>query len=364
MIEIRSGTGEFAYTVLIGNGIGREAAEAISRESPGMRSALITDGHVREILADTFLGVLKAAGLAAEVFEFEAGEANKNQDTVTELQHQLLEKRYGRDTLVIALGGGVVGDIAGFVAATYLRGVPWVNVPTTLLAMVDSAIGGKVGVDTKYGKNTVGAFWMPRLVIMDTAYLSKLPPKELLSGLFEALKTFYTSDEKSLALVEKIDPSEPARDLENLRAIVERSVRIKIGITKRDPREENERKIVNFGHTIGHAIELLADFKMPHGYCVAYGILAETRLSELLGILPKIEANRIFASLERLGIRPGDFPKFSAERIIEATKMDKKVLGGKPHYVLLERVGAVHVKNGEYAHAVNDETVKKALAEL
>lgn len=362
--NIQSGAGDLAYSVVIGNGIEAQIAQMISQEANGKRIALITDSNVRGVFGDEFLSTLTSAGLVAEYFDFAAGEVNKNQETATALQHELLEKRYGRDTLIIGFGGGIVGDVAGYVAATYLRGVPWVNVPTTLLAMVDSSIGGKVGIDTKYGKNTVGAFWMPRAVLMDIRYLAKLPPKEVMNGLFEAVKTFFTSEKDSLALIERVDPGNPAADLENLRKIVEASVRIKLGITKRDPREENERKIVNFGHTIGHAIELLADFKIPHGFCVAYGMLVETKISELLGVLSPLESAAIFRVLERLGIRTADFPAFSVEKIIETTRGDKKTLRGKPHYVLLERVGAVLFKDEQYAHAVEDAVVLNALQML
>ncbi|KKW19580.1 MAG: 3-dehydroquinate synthase [Parcubacteria group bacterium GW2011_GWA2_51_10] len=353
-----------SYSILIGTGIGQKIAETISQEAAGMRVAVITDSGVRAILGEQFLRALKTAGLSAEIFEFRAGEESKNQDTITALQHALLEKRYGRDTLIVALGGGVVGDVAGFVAATYLRGVPWINVPTTLLAMVDSAIGGKVGIDTPYGKNTIGAFWMPRAVLMEIEYLSQLPAKEILNGLFEAVKTFFTSDKDSLALVERLDPAHPAEDLANLAQIVEASVRIKEGITKRDLREESERKIINFGHTIGHAIELLSRYKLPHGYSIAWGMLVEAKISELLGHLSEGDSRLIFATLSRLGIQSADFPSFNPEEIIEATKGDKKVRGGKPHYVLLERIGSVYVKDGLYAHPVDDEVVKRALQSL
>ena len=349
------------YSLVIGPGLEGQLCEIINKEARGYRVALLTDSVVKKIWGKQLLLNLQASGINAELFDFPQGERNKNQKTVTELQHQLLERRFGRDTLIIALGGGVVGDLAGFVAATYLRGVPYINVPTTLLAMVDSAIGGKVGIDTPYGKNTIGAFWLPRAVIMDIQYIGRLPRHEVINGLLEAVKTFFTSDRNDLENALKLDLEEPLKTGEILQRIIYASAKFKVGITERDVREKNERRVLNFGHTIGHALELLSEYTISHGWCVGYGILVEAKISELLGILSEAESREIFRSLEHFGILPADFPKYPAEKIIEATMRDKKVREGIPYYVLLESLGSVHKKDGQYAHPVDAKIVQKAL---
>ena len=352
------------YTVSIGLGLEQELREVARREGSNSRIAVITDRRVEKMFGTQILSALERPGKPVELFSFSDGERNKNQKTVTALQHELLKGRYGRDTLIFAVGGGIVGDVAGFVAATYLRGVPYVNVPTTLLAMVDSSIGGKVGIDTKYGKNTIGSFWLPRAVVMDIQYLVKMPRGGIVDGLLEAVKTFITSDREVLMLSEKLNLDEPLKTADILQEIIFRSVSYKIGVTERDVREGNERMVLNFGHTIGHAIELLSGYRLPHGFAVGYGILAEAKISELLGILSSGGCAEVYRHLSRLGITTKDFPRYSPEQILEATLGDKKTRGGVTKYVLLETIGKVHQRDGQYAHPVPDDIVKKALNEL
>jgi 3-dehydroquinate synthase len=357
-----SGEGQ-TYSVSIGLGLEKVLQDAAALEGKNSRIAVITDRRVERMFGAQILSALEIPGKHAELFSFPDGERNKNQKTVTALQHELLKGRYGRDTLIFAAGGGVVGDVAGFVASTYLRGVPYVNVPTTLLSMVDSSIGGKVGIDTKYGKNTIGSFWLPRAVIIDMQYLDKMPREKIVNGLLEAMKTFMTSDREALSLVDKLNLAEPLKSPEILQEIIFRSVSFKVGVTGRDVREGNERMVLNFGHTIGHAIELLSGYRLPHGYAVGYGILIETKISELLGALSSSDCAEIYKHLARLGIVPKDFPRYSPEKILEATLADKKTRGSVTKYVLLESVGKVHQKGGQYAHSVTDEIVRKALTE-
>lgn len=352
------------YPVVIGSGLGKGLRDIAAHEAGDSRIVVITDKLVEKMFGTQILSALETAGKPVELFSFPDGERNKNQKTVTALQHELLRARYGRDTLIVAVGGGIVGDVAGFVAATYLRGIPYINVPTTLLAMVDSSIGGKVGIDTKYGKNTIGSFWLPRAVIMDIQYLAKMPRGGIVNGLLEAVKTFMTSDREALSLAEKLNLDDPLKTPDILQEIIFRSVGIKVGVTGRDVREGNERMVVNFGHTIGHAIELLSGYRLPHGFAVGYGILVEAKISELLGILSPADCAEVYRHLARFGIMPKDFPRHSPEEILEATLADKKVRGGVPRYVLLESIGKVQQKDGQYAHPVADEIVKKALKEV
>lgn len=351
--------GESSYPILIGEKLERELVRAVRAEGE-RRVAVIADSSVARLLAPKLVASIRKSGLKADLFLFPAGEKYKNQATVTKLQHQMLKKKFGRDSLVVAQGGGVTGDLAGFVAATYMRGIPYIHVPTTLLAMVDSSIGGKVGVNTPYGKNTVGAFWQPRGVYMDIDFLAHLPKKEFVNGLFEAIKTFFTSDAKSLRRLQSIDLDSPLDSAAMLQSTIHRSVSIKAGIVARDERETGERLVVNFGHTIGHAIELLSKFKIGHGYAVGYGMLVESKISELLGLISPNEFAMIETYLKTLGIGGAALSKFSISKVLETAKTDKKSKKGIPHYVLLSGIGSVHTKNGQYAHPVKDAIVKKA----
>lgn len=361
---IPAGSGGETYPLIIGLGLEKELLAVIKREGRGRRVAIITDNRVEKIHGRRILAVLKKTCLPVELMRFPHGERHKNQKTVTALQHGLLKRKYGRDTLIVATGGGVVGDVAGFVAATYLRGVPYVHIPTTLLAMVDSSIGGKVGIDTEYGKNTVGAFWQPRAVIMDLRYLEGMPPRAIVNGLMEAIKTYLTSDRALLELALLLDIEHPLRTAGILHRIICSSASIKAGIIRRDVREKNERRLLNFGHTIGHALELLSGYRLPHGYAVGYGMLAEAKVSELLGILSSAERLKICRALAHFGIRAAVLRKYPIADIMKAAKGDKKARAGAPHYVLLRSIGMVYKKGGQFAHPVPDTVVRKALKSL
>lgn len=350
------------YPLVIGYHLEDRIAAALHTE--GKRVVVISDSTVGEKWGADVRTRLGERGISAELFTFPAGEQNKTQENVTRLQNFLLQNHYGRDSIIVALGGGVAGDLAGYVAATYMRGIPYINVPTTLLAMVDSSVGGKVGVDTPYGKNTIGAFWQPRGVFADLRFLQGLPKKEFISGLLEAVKTFITSDKSALALVEKLDLDAPLGTRDVLQEIVARSVRFKAGVASRDEREENERRILNFGHTVGHAIELLSGFSMPHGYAVGYGMLVEAKISELMGILPAEACAELFALLRRFDIEPAGLKPYAIDKVLEAMKTDKKSRGGVAYCVLLQSIGSVLIKDGQYAHPVEEVVVQRAYESL
>ncbi|MCR4280731.1 MAG: 3-dehydroquinate synthase, partial [Candidatus Kaiserbacteria bacterium] len=268
------------YPMIIGTGLEKEILSILEKEAQKRRIVIITDNRVSKMFGQNLLSTVKKSGRPVEMMHFPNGEQNKTQKTVTDLQHALLKKHYGRDTLIIALGGGVVGDVVGFVAATYLRGVPYIQMPTTILAMVDSSIGGKTGINTPFGKNTIGAFYQPQAVIADLNSLAKQSRKEIINGLMEAIKTFLTSDKDALSLAIELNLDSPLKTPEILQEIVFRSVQIKAGIAERDEKETNERRVVNFGHTIGHSIELLSGYRLPHGYAVGYGMLVEAKIAE------------------------------------------------------------------------------------
>ncbi|OGG79611.1 3-dehydroquinate synthase [Candidatus Kaiserbacteria bacterium RIFCSPLOWO2_01_FULL_54_13] len=352
-----------SYPIIIGTHLEKELISAVEREGKS-RVAIIADTTTRKLFSGRIARLLKRKGRSVDVLSFPTGEQNKNMKTVARLQHSLLEKRFGRDTLIIALGGGVVGDAAGFVAATYLRGVPYIQVPTTFLAIVDSSVGGKVGVDTRYGKNMIGAFYQPRAVVADLSFLSSLSKQQIVNGLVETIKKFMTSEKRSLPLALKLDPKRPLKMPRLLQEIAYRSVRIKARVVMSDEEEKNERRILNFGHTVGHAIELLSRYRLPHGFAVGYGILVETKISELLGVLSAKDCRAVVSYLGRFGIEASAIKKYPVGKVLQAIKGDKKARRGIPHYVLLKSIGSVYTKGGQYAHPVPDAVVRKAYLSL
>ena len=257
------------------------------------------------------------------------------------LTDALLAERYGRDAAVIAVGGGVTGDLAGFVAATYLRGVPWVNVPTSLVAMVDASVGGKTGVDAPSGKNLVGAFHQPRLVVADIDTLRTLPGAAFAGGLAEAVKHGVIADAAYFALLSEHAPAILDCDGALLEQVVARSVAIKAAVVAADPLEAGRRSILNYGHTVGHAIEAVSGLRMAHGAAVAIGMVIEARLGERLGHTAAGTATAVASALQRFRL-PVDVPReLAADALVETMRVDKKGRGGALRFALPARVGAM-----------------------
>lgn len=334
--------------VFVGSGLLAKLPELLKEKLPAYRYALITDSTVEKLYGEKLVQALNAAGLTTELFSFEAGEQSKNEATKQMLDHALLEKNYGRDTVILALGGGVVGDLAGFVAATYLRGVPFVQIPTTVLAMVDSSIGGKVGIDTAFGKNLLGAFWHPRLIVADLNTLDTLSEKERINGWFEALKMFVCLDAESFARAKNgFDPT-----------LLERAMQLKMQVVEKDEREAGLRAILNFGHSVGHALEKLSHYTLPHGYAVALGMLVEARASVELSRLNESVWKDIIQVLTALGVRASDLKKYTFESVWKALQNDKKNRDGEVRWVVLEDIGQAKTQ------AVTNEIAQKAWQEV
>jgi 3-dehydroquinate synthase len=296
-----------------------------------------------------------------------AGEAHKTRDTWAAITDQLLDAQLGRDSVIIALGGGVVCDVAGFVAATFMRGVPVVHIPTTLLAMIDASIGGKTGVDTSHGKNLVGAFHQPSAVIVDAQVLATLPVEELRSGLAEALKHGAIADAAYFDFIgrhaSELVADEPGgRDLEGLSHVIEKSVRIKVGVVAADEREMGARKALNFGHTIGHAIEMLSGYTMRHGEAVGVGMVLEATAAEREGITEPGTASRICAALESAGLPVNRPSGTSVSRIIESMQSDKKSRLGAIEYAVPARIGVMAAADSGYTVRLPDSVIAEVLA--
>jgi len=327
---------------------------------------VISDSRVAELYGDWILSILRDGGLEAELFAFPSGEWNKTRETWAELSDDLLASGFGRDSAVIAFGGGVTGDLAGFVASTYKRGVPVVQVPTTLLAMVDSAVGGKTGVDAVGAKNVIGTFHHPVDVLIDPILLQTLPKHQLIAGLAEAVKMGAIFDADLFADLERLAADPPTSDPELLEPIIRRCVELKADVVGRDPLEGGERQVLNFGHTAGHALEVLAGFSILHGEAVAGGMRLEAFMGEILGVTEPGTAQRITDLPEACGcpdvVAEADT---TAERILEAAAHDKKARAGALRWVMLERIGVVDCPDGVVARNIDEtaelETVRMAL---
>ncbi|HEX7937526.1 MAG TPA: 3-dehydroquinate synthase [Gemmatimonadaceae bacterium] len=351
---------ELRYPIVVKSGALSGLTDVVRAAGEGHRVAIITDRNVGRRYAKR-VGKLLAG---STVYTISAGERHKNRKTWATLTDRLLDDGFGRDTTIVALGGGVVGDLAGFVAATYMRGVPVVQVPTTLLAMVDASVGGKTGVDTRAGKNLVGAFHQPSAVVIDPDVLKTLPADHIRAGFAEIIKHGVVADAGyfAQALSFATRHSMNGRDgLVDLTDLVRRSVAIKASVVARDERESGVRKVLNFGHTLGHAIEASKKFAVLHGYAVAMGMVAEARIAEAMGIAGPETVASIREACGAAGL-PATVPRIPVSRLLAFTRSDKKARGGLVHYSLPKAVGEMAGAEQGWSLPVSDATVQAALA--
>lgn len=351
-----------SYDILINAGLVRQLDTILEEYCPAAAYAVISDSHVAQLYGESIAKQVSGAGCQVELFTFPAGESSKTRDTWAALSDQMLAAHFGRDCAVIAVGGGVVNDVAGFVAATYLRGVPLVQVPTSLLAMIDSSIGGKTGVDVPAGKNLVGAFHQPRVVVADPDLLGSLSSVQLAAGLAEAVKHGVVADAEYFAFLEAEYAAIFAKHAPALERLVRRSVEIKASVVALDERERGRRAILNFGHTIGHAIEATSKYEVLHGEAVAIGMVYEGRLAESLGIAAAGTVRRITGVLERLHL-PTERPDGSqVDDLVAAMRSDKKVRAGEIRLALPKAIGSAHGSDGEgWTVVVNEDAIRQVL---
>jgi 3-dehydroquinate synthase len=295
-----------------------------------------------------------------------AGEDHKTREQWAAITDRLLAAGCARDTTIIALGGGVIGDLAGFVAATYMRGIPVVQIPTTLLAMVDASVGGKTAVDTPAGKNLVGAFHPPSLVIIDPETLATLPPRELRAGLAEVIKHGVIANAAEIDAVAAIVPSLGNGSLptQALESLIERSVRIKATVVAADERELGLRKVLNFGHTIGHGVEAASDYSLLHGEAIAIGMVAEARLAERAGIAVPGTANSITRAVTQAGLPDRAPGTVSPERVMALMRTDKKQRRGALEYSLPKRIGEMAGEESAWGIPIDDALTMSVLRDL
>ncbi|MDD4984433.1 MAG: 3-dehydroquinate synthase [Dehalococcoidales bacterium] len=343
MKKLRLRLGSNSYDIAIGSGILKQSGHQLKeRGFAGGRLVVISNSVVHDLYGDVVGHSLTASGFTVNNLTIPDGEEQKSLETAGRLYRELAECYAERTTPILALGGGVIGDLAGFVAATYLRGVPLIQLPTTLLAQVDSSIGGKVALDHDRLKNKIGAFYQPRLVISDIDTIRTLDDKQFTNGLAEVIKYGVIRDEGFFTYLENNLDKIKTLDAETLEEIVFRSAKIKAEVVEKDEKDLGLRAILNFGHTVGHAIESVSDFKVSHGEAVAIGMLAAARISQRMSVLAQNELARLESLVRRAGL-PTRLPDPEMGKLVAAMKQDKKVLKGRLRFVLPESLGKVFI---------------------
>ena len=357
MRQVNVALGSKSYPVYIGSGLLARAGSYLKERGFNGRLVVITDSTVKKLYGDMLSQALEGDGFQVNILEVPPGEEQKTLENAGRLYRELTAVHAERSTPVLALGGGVIGDLAGFVAATYQRGVPLVQLPTTLLAQVDSSVGGKVAVDHGQLKNMIGAFYQPEMVIADTNALPSLPEEELINGLAEVIKSAAIRDGRFFSFLEENMEKIKSFDVNSLEEIVFQTVGIKAAVVAGDERDMGLRHILNYGHTIGHAVESVSDFRIKHGNAVAIGMVAAARLSHRLGMLDEGDVKRLRQLIMRAGL-PAEIPDLGIEKIMQAMQHDKKVREGRVEFVLLKSIGDTVVTDD-----VSPSLIREVLAE-
>lgn len=345
MPSLKVDLGRRSYPILVEAGLRERAAELLLQTVPNVTSvAILSHPHLSQRYAEPLLSGLKERGLPVHSLIVPSGERYKTLATAARLYGALAEAKMDRRSLLVTLGGGVLGDLGGFVAATYLRGISFLQMPTTLLAQVDASVGGKTGVDLPQGKNLVGAFHQPRAVWIDTETLTSLPMRELRSGLAEVIKYGIIHDDAFFEQLKEDLPRLLKRDPRTLEAAIVRSCEIKADVVGQDETEQGLRAILNFGHTVGHAIEAVTAYRRyKHGEAIAIGMVSAALIGEALGRTPPVVTRAIRELLQAAHL-PTDFPSdIPLEPILESMSRDKKTLGGSLHFVLADQIGSVAI---------------------
>ena len=330
--------GDFHYPICIEENFSNLAQAMRAEGLVDRKICIVTDSNVGPLYESAVEEVLRKVSSDISVFTFEAGEKNKNLDTVSSLYQTLIQNGLDRKSLLVALGGGVVGDLTGFGAATYLRGIDFIQIPTTLLAQVDSSVGGKTGVDYQQYKNMVGAFHQPKLVYMNLSTLTTLPAEQFACGMGEILKTGLICDGEFFRFVCREQESIKALDMKLIAAMVRRCCEIKAGVVERDPKEQGERALLNLGHTVGHAVEKLKNFTLLHGQCVGAGLVAAAYLSMKRGLLNEQEYQEICRGCADYDL-PIHVDGLIPRDVLAATKKDKKMEQGHIKFILMDGIG-------------------------
>lgn len=339
--------GERSYLIYIERALSSKIGNIISDLHPGKKIGIVTDENVSKLHLDTVAANLSDAGFDVLNAIIPAGESSKSLAVISTLYDKFLEERFERNSTIVALGGGVVGDIAGFVAATLLRGINFVQVPTTLLAQVDSSVGGKVGINHAMGKNLIGSFYQPKAVIIDTDFLSTLPQKELMCGMAEVIKYGLILDSNfAKRIAADFSKIIELNDHILIQDLIRRCVELKAEVVSKDEQESGLRRILNFGHTFGHAVEAIVPRgSVTHGEAVAFGMRAAIRLSESLELLASDQSEEALNLVENIPIA-GSISELTVSDLMESMNSDKKVRDGEIHFVLLDKIGHAVIRAG------------------
>jgi 3-dehydroquinate synthase len=335
--------GERSYEILIGSGLRKRAGEFLKAVFNPSRVVIITHPSINSLYGKEVVANFKDQGWTTDVIEVPEGESSKNLGQAEKLYDRLLELNCDRKSVLVALGGGVIGDLVGFVAATYQRGIPFIQMPTTLLSQVDSSVGGKTAVNHPKGKNMIGAFYQPRLVLADLETLRTLPSNEYRAGLAEIVKYGVISDAKLFEFLETQYKEILNLDQQCLSYIIETSCAIKAEVVEKDERESHYRMILNFGHTLGHAIESLTNYsRFIHGEAVAIGMVRAAALSQSMGKCSEDVPRRLEALLKNLGL-PVEMPELDSSAVIESLYHDKKTMDHKIKFILVKEIGSIEI---------------------
>ena len=358
MQKLRVELGERSYTIVIDRNILSRLGSAMGKFEFSRKVGLVSNPTVYKLYGKTIAESIKGAGFDLIEIIIPDGEEYKSLLWTEKIYEELLKSKLDRKSVLIALGGGVIGDITGYAASTYMRGIDFIQVPTTLLSQVDSSVGGKTGVNHAIGKNMIGTFWQPRLVWTDINTLKSLPSREFLSGLAEVIKYGVIWDEGFFALLEMNRDKIMILDEAILKDVIRRSCEIKAEIVSKDERESGLRAVLNYGHTVGHAIETVTGYKKYlHGEAVAMGMLGAARLSNVLGIIDQSQVSRIKALIESYGL-PSEVPDgIGVEDLLSLMQLDKKTVSGSLKFILPEKIGTVRIEAG-----IKTEDIRKAIS--
>ena len=342
---VRVELGKDSYDIVIGRGLGTALSDFVRSKKYSKKALVVTDSNVGPLYADAVCGRLREAGLAPILYTFPAGESSKTMGVAEDIYTRIIEHGLDRKSPVFALGGGVVGDLAGFVASTYMRGVPFVQLPTSLLAQVDSSVGGKVAVDHPLGKNLIGCFYQPDAVFIDLDLMKTLPKREIATGLGEIVKYGIIYDEAFFTFLEAHPDDVLALAPEAAVHMIARSCEIKAAVVSEDEKEAGLRRILNFGHTMAHAIEQETGYvRYNHGEAVAIGMCGAMDISRRLGLVDEETVQRVTHLIERLGL-PTKAEDCTVDAMYAGIFHDKKTVNGKVNWVLANRIGHTIVKN-------------------
>ena len=345
------------YDVLLGSSILNELEKTLLKHK-SKKKVVIIDFSVKNHFEEKLMKILKKFNPL--IISVLATEEAKSRKTKQEIEDTMFQNNCGRDTLLIGIGGGIIGDLTGYIAATFNRGISYIHMPTTLLAMVDSSIGGKTGINTKKGKNLIGAIWQPTVVFCDLDFLATLSDEEIKNGLAEIIKIASILDKNLFSFIEKNHKKIMQKDSLTMFHIIKISIELKKQVVEADERESGFRQVLNFGHTIGHALENYFEYKKKHGVCVSLGMIVEAKISRLLNELNEKEELKLVNLLEKIGL-PTQLQQVNRDKLIKLMKSDKKSVESKPRFILLKEIGKIKSDKTNFSFEVKEDIIKKAL---